>query len=148
MFHRILVPVDFSETSNRALDAAVKLAQQLRSEMVLLHVGSVPDYPLASIPPEVGTVPRVMLEMYERLAAQQREALENLARDRVPADISHRLRVREGFPPEEILAEAAAEGCDLIVLGTHGRTGVSRVLMGSVAERVVRGSPVPVMVCR
>ncbi|MCK6529197.1 universal stress protein [Myxococcota bacterium] len=148
VFRRILVPVDFSETSGRALDLAARLARDLGASIVLLHVGAVPEYPMAVIPPEVGTVPQVMIEMYERLAAQQRDALEKVAQDHVQGVAEYKLRTREGFPPEEILTEAAAEGCDLIVMGTHGRTGVSRVLMGSVAERVLRASQVPVLVVR
>ena len=131
---RILVPTDFSPDSLRALDYARELALRFRAEIVLLHV----DHTLARPASEVG-------EERERLA---REELDHLVRMMRAADVRTQALFRRGVPSSEILKEAEAEGTSLIVMATHGRTGLSRVLMGSVAENVVRHSPCPVLVLR
>ncbi len=149
MFRHLLVPVDFSDTSRKALDAAVDLAAGLSGRITLLHVGPVPDlYPPDFAPGGASQVPALLIDMYQRMAEKQEQALNALAKEAIPEAIPRALRMREGFPPDEILEEVKASGCDGIVMGTHGRSGMTRVLLGSVADRVIRGAQVPVVVVR
>ena len=145
-FKHILVPVDFSETSVQALRLAIRLARGGQAKLTLLHVGVTP-MPLAG-----DTWLPNSAEIYGKWQAQlveeQTHGLKRLAREEIPEEIEFRVVVREGFPPEEILAEAETGSHDLLVMGTHGRTGLARVVMGSVAERVIRASPVPVLSVR
>jgi nucleotide-binding universal stress UspA family protein len=89
-----------------------------------------------------------LLEIKDHMAQEAHDALERIRREEIPSDVDARLVVREGFVPEEIVAEAENGGHDLVVMGTHGHTGLERVLLGSVAERVIRACPIPVLVTR
>jgi len=129
---KILFPTDFSSASEAALDQAISLARDANAKLLLLHVaeplpayGDVPYY--AAAEPDVP-------ELERRLHA-------------VPVDERVRVerRVVVGFPAEQILAQAAKDEVDMIVMGTHGRTGLMRLLMGSIAEHVVRGATCPVL---
>jgi nucleotide-binding universal stress UspA family protein len=140
---KILVPFDFGEPAEHALDFAQKLAPSFGASVEVIYV--VPYLPSAALPiPELGAIP---------LAAHAVDEMEEDARTRLhealsPEDTRHRyLRktVKVGDPRAQIVAYAASEGVDLIVMGTHGRTGAARFLLGSVAERVVRESPCPVL---
>jgi len=122
---RILVPIDFAELSSRAFQVAGSLACEHDAELVVLHV-----VPLAAV--MYGPPPKNYLD--HRL-----EELSNL-RPSDPKTRVHYLLV-EGNPATEILREAREKKCDLIVMGTHGRTGLNRFVMGSVAEEVVRKAP-------
>jgi universal stress protein A len=140
---KILVPFDFGEPAEHALDFAQKLATGFGASVEVLYV--VPYLPSAALPiPELGAIPmaaHAVDEMEEDARARLHEAL-------APEDTRHRyLRktVKIGDPRAQIVAHAAAEGADLIVMGTHGRTGAARFLLGSVAERVVREAPCPVL---
>jgi nucleotide-binding universal stress UspA family protein len=140
---RILVPFDFGEPAEHALDFAQKLATSFGASVEALYV--VPYLPSAALPiPELGAIPlaaHAVDEMAEDAQTRLHEAL-------APEDTRHRyLRktVKVGDPRAQIVAYAAAEGVDLIVMGTHGRTGAARFLLGSVAERVVREAPCPVL---
>lgn len=136
---RILVPVDFSEPSAAALERALELAEP--GNLALLHVLSWPTADLGYFTPVTDKE-----QALQKLGAAFREAALHRA---WPADKPPRLLVREGFPPaEEIIDTARREKADLIVMGTHGRRGVSHLFLGSVAERVIRGAPCPVMTCR
>jgi len=136
----ILSPVDFSEASRRALEQAIALARWCSAELVVLHVvPSVPSSPdaflTAPAPPPLAPVER-------------RRLLETLARFAEPAEESGvplRLVVDEGFTVERILANADANGSSLIVIGTHGAGGFSRLVLGSVAEKVLRLAKCPVL---
>lgn len=143
MFRHILVPIDFSEPSKLALRLAVTLARATRGQITVLHVGTEPGAYVAG--PEI---PPLLVTQYEELAASERREAEKLAGEEIPPDVSWRVELRDGYPPATILAEAEASGCDLIVMGTHGRTGLGRVLLGSVTERVLHGAKVPVLVTR
>jgi nucleotide-binding universal stress UspA family protein len=132
----ILHPTDFSERSRYALRYAWLLARELGARLIVLHV--VPPPPvtihgemIAFVPPEE----RDLDELRERLRAYQADT------PAVPVD--HFLE--EGDPAAVILRVAKTTPCDLIVMGTHGRTGLGRLLMGSVAEEVVRKAPCPVI---
>ena len=140
---RILVPIDFSETSSRALDLALELGGPLRAEMVLLHV--IEPLQLASAPELYAPAPGPMMEV---LAEQERLAHEELAKiaKRVRAKrIGVHSLVVSGTPYDRIVEAADHLRVDLVVMGTQGRTGLSHLLVGSVAEKVVRLATCPVL---
>ncbi|MGE0157987.1 MAG: universal stress protein [Gemmatimonadales bacterium] len=140
---KILVPFDFGEAAEHALDFAQKLAPSFGASVEALYV--VPYLPNAALPvPELGAVPMAAYAVDELMEDAKRRLHEALA----PEDTRHRyLRktVTIGDPRAQIIAHAATEGVDLIVMGTHGRTGATRFLLGSVAERVVREASCPVL---
>lgn len=146
MFQNILVPLDFSESSVRALRLAVKVARSSNGSLTLLHVGMVP----AAVYGELGaygfTPPADLLAAHERMVQEQEHVLRRIATEEIPTDVSWRVEMREGFAPEEIAAVLKEGEYDLLVMGTHGRTGLQRVMLGSVAERVLRQATVPVLV--
>ena len=131
----ILVPIDFSERSYNAFEMASALARDHRAGLTLLHVREMVAAPFG----EMGMAAPVDLPNREEL-------LDRLAKLE-PADESINVEylVVEGGPAEEIIRAAVDHGCDLIVMATHGRTGLGRLLMGSVAEEVMRKAPCPVM---
>lgn len=146
LFKNILVPIDFSETSLQALRLAVRLARHGQGRITLLHVGVTPV-------PIVGDIwlpssAEIYTTWQTQLVDEQAAALRRVAREEIPEDVPHTTTVRDGFPPEEILEEVRTGNHDLVVMATHGRTGLERVVMGSVAERVIRQSPVPVLSLR
>jgi nucleotide-binding universal stress UspA family protein len=154
-FQRILVPVDFSDNALLAKSAAESLAEQSGAEIELLHVvegspyevyvqkgfeSDVPFYvPLGESPPSSSQTVIVKNLMEE---AQRR--LEQMAGKKIKTKAT----VRRGRPVEQILDEVASYKPDLLVLCTHGWTGIKHALLGSVTERVVRLSPVPVLTVR
>jgi nucleotide-binding universal stress UspA family protein len=140
---RILVPIDFSPCARQALQHAVAFAQQFDAKIVLVNVVEpmiLPENLMLAVPelPEVGT----------NLVAAAQQRLDGLAQTELPA--AHRLPclVRVGRPYNEIVGVASEEDIDLIVLSTHGYTGLKHVLLGSTAERVVRHAPCPVLTIR
>lgn len=147
-FTNILVPVDFSEASLHALRLAVKLARDRGGKITLLHVGAVAT--AGSYDAWGWTIPPtdVLYKWHEEMAVEQLNTLRRVASQEIPDDVEWRVATRDGFAPEEIIASATADSHDVIVMGTHGRTGIERMLMGSVAERVIRASPVPVIATR
>ncbi len=138
----ILAPTDFSEFSKQALDYAFALAQKFGAKLSLLHVIEPQAYPVESYAPSWGTT---MLEDLDRSA---RAELANLLPEAEDAKIEVTRFVVIGTPYLEILQTAEAEKADLIVMATHGRTGLSHLVMGSVAERVVRTASCPVLTLR
>jgi nucleotide-binding universal stress UspA family protein len=145
---KILVPVDFSKASQRALEQAGELAAKLGAEIDVVHIAVHPstyaplDEWLWGEERETHSVERSVRD------AAQTELDEFLRRQ--PEDLRQRIhgRLEVGVPYETIVNLARKGDYDLIVMGTHGREGAKRVLMGSVAERVVRVVPCPVMTVR
>lgn len=134
----ILVPVDFSESSLTALDHALLLAQQNQSQLILLHV----------IEPFSPSILANTAELQRDIKAIAHKRLITLA-DATKKIWSRTGReLRSGHPVATILALAKRVNADLIVMGTHGRTGFRRTLIGSVAERVVRLAPCSVLIVR
>jgi len=134
-FQKILVPVDFEELSSEAINVAMTVGAKFESSITLFHAYSLPVAPYA----EGFTWPM------GEFAAAARAALDKalmLARPRYP-QIDAALAA--GPPAYEIIDFVKKQAIDLVVMGTHGRRGVSRFLLGSVAEKVVRLSPVPVL---
>ena len=137
IFSKILCPIDFERDSMDALELACALAKQNSATISLLTVIGEPIVPNPELPP-VPILPNIEFE------AETRRRLETLARDRL-SEVPNEIFVASGNAAPEILNLAAKRHMDLIVMGTHGRTGVKHFLLGSVAERVVRESPVPVL---
>ena len=138
----MLVPMDFSATADQALAYAIALAQQLQARLTLLHV--------------LDLTPVTMDEMTAGVTATYLEAQETEAQHLLQASLE---RVQhaglqgesllvEGTPTHTIVEMAGEQGVDLIIMGTHGRTGLAHVFLGSVAEHVVRQAPCPVLVTR
>lgn len=130
---RLLVPVDFSECSGKAMEMAIPMARQLNAELVLLHV----------VEPTPANAELLMLEA-EAVGAAKQE-LEKMRASQAMG-VRARTIVREGYAHAEIVKATDELGVDLVVIGTHGRTGLAHVLLGSTAEKVVRYSPCPVLV--
>lgn len=145
-FKKILVPLDFSDCSAAALAHARMLSEKTGAQLDVLHAYDVPTF----IPPHVvvmmGEVDAPLSEHAERHARAQLDAFLEANGALDDANITRRILLG---PPALTLLETAEEGdYDLIVMGTHGRTGLSRLVMGSVAERVVRGATCPVLTVR
>jgi nucleotide-binding universal stress UspA family protein len=137
----VLVPIDFSATAEKALDYATPFAEQFGAKITLLHILELPtpsiDFVVCNLDPEGG-----------KTAAQ--EHLDSLMRKRTSATATDTIAtaIRSGVPWLEICKAAKELDAGLIILTTHGHTGLKRVLLGSTAERVVRHAPCPVLVVR
>lgn len=144
---RILVPVDFSEASRAALDYAATLARTFGATLDVLHVWEAPSFaPRASGMISLGAGEPSLHELVQRNA---HEALNGFVEEAVERDASiQSARTEMGVPWHTIVNAADRGNYDLVVLGTHGRTGLPRVLLGSVAENVVRHAHCPVMTVR
>jgi universal stress protein A len=139
---RFLVPVDFSEDANQAVKYATDLASKLGARMTLLHV--IQLLPFGSGDMGV-TVPYTYTQDLEaEITSRMQVYLERVT----AAGLEGEIAVAHGVPFQEILETAKAQQVNLIIMGTHGRTGLQHVLMGSVAEKVVRLAPCPVLVVR
>lgn len=138
---RILVPTDFSDAADHAVDYAVSLAEELDAEIVLLHTVEIPVYAYPGAP----YIP--VLDITADLETAAVAGLE-ATRAHLATKVHVRIAVRRGSPWREILDAAKEERADLVVMGTHGRRGVARALLGSVAEKVVRAAEVPVLTVR
>jgi nucleotide-binding universal stress UspA family protein len=138
----VLVPIDFSATADRALAYAIALAQQLQARLTLLHV--------------LDLTPVTMDEMTPGMTATYLDDLETDAQHLLQASREQVQRAGlqgesllvQGTPTQTIVDTAGERGVDLIIMGTHGRTGLAHVFLGSVAEHVIRQAPCPVLVMR
>ncbi len=149
MFTNPLVPVDFSEHSAAALRLAVKLARASKGgRLTLLHVGLAPGVGSYDLGGYGVPVPDTLVQLHEAAAQEQEHALKKLAREEIPDDVPWQAITREGAAADEVLAQATEGGHDVVVMGTHGRGGLQRAFLGSVTERVLRASPIPVLVTR
>lgn len=146
IYRNILVSLDFSEPSKAALRHAIQLARAGKGSLTLLHVGVSPQVVWTDMSHHGIALPESLVELHRQMGKEQEHLLNRLAKDEIPEDVPWRAVLREGFPSEEILGQLRVGEHDLLVMGTHGRTGLSRVLLGSVAERVLREAPVPVLV--
>jgi universal stress protein A len=131
-FKKILCPVDFDQNSLLALRLACELAQERKANLYLLHVVAIPPGPEVALP-------------FARMEAAARTKLERLARDRVKGKARYEVEVMMGDPGVEVLQVAKRLGANLIVMATHGRKGLRRLVLGSVAEHVVREASCPVL---
>jgi nucleotide-binding universal stress UspA family protein len=140
-WRRILCPTDFSDPSLNALKAAREVALQSQAEIILLHVVS----PVPIAPP--GGLQGLDTAAYlQELLAYARESMDRAVGEmRLPETVAVKKLVLTGNPGDEIARTAEDQGVDLIVIATHGLTGWRRFISGSVAEKVVRLSPCPVL---
>jgi nucleotide-binding universal stress UspA family protein len=148
--HRILVPTDFSNCSHVACDAALKLATTFGSTIELLHVEEPPAWQGFVIPELVVNMPNeASTSLHEFVQTRTQRALEHLVEKLQREGVTQvRHRTELGEPGAVIVRIAEEEHFDLIVMGTHGRKGFERLIMGSVAERVVRRAACPVLTVR
>ncbi|MFT3768690.1 MAG: universal stress protein [Minicystis sp.] len=134
----LMVAVDFEEASRRAIALAKDLAAPLGAKVVLLHVYTLPVYTYP------GLEPSILPGFHAEITQAARGALATLSDDvGIPDAI-----LREGDPVVEILAAARERSASMIIMGTHGRRGLAHALLGSVAERVIRQSEIPVLTMR
>ena len=133
-FRTILHPTDFSECSNYAFHVACSLARAHGTRVILVHVTSdlVALVPFVTLPPDPSDIREQLQKQLSDLQSSE-------------PDVRIDRHLREGDPGTEILRLAQEIKCDLIVMGTHGRTGLGRLLVGSVAEQVLRKAPCPVL---
>lgn len=145
MFRSILVPLDFSVPSLVALRAAVGLARHGAARLTLLHVGALHQGVLETygVP-----VPDTLLRFNDEVAQAAEAQLLKIAKEEVPDDVTWTAKIRTGTPNAELLAELRTGDYDLVVVGTHGRTGLAHAVLGSVTEHLVRHANVPVLVAR
>lgn len=140
---KILVPIDFSDYSKNALKYAVPFAKQFGAEILLLYVVEPTIYPADFSFGQVG-FPSMEAEMYKRGS----EELIKLAEKEIKDTVKWQTRVETGKAFAEINRVAAEENVDLIIIATHGHTGVEHIIFGSTAEKVVRKAPCPVLSIR
>ena len=141
---RLLVPVDFSEPSNKALECAARFAQQFGADITVVHVMDPIQYPR-----DWDYLPLVGANGQKSAVEKElRQRLQELAQQTLNPLLPATTFVRAGTPWNEIAILAKEKKADLIVIGTHGRTGLKHALMGSTAERVVRHAPCAVLVAR
>jgi len=142
---RILMATDFSAYSQEALDYAIYLAKSLKAELYLLHVFEIPHFSHTGVSPSIQPEVHKWIEQVGQEESKKLEALVEEVRQ-------HGVKVsgifQEGKPFVVILKTAGKIEADLLVLGTHGRTGMTHILMGSVAEKVVRQASCPVFTVR
>jgi nucleotide-binding universal stress UspA family protein len=142
----ILWPYDGSEVSKKALDTAVVLAKKFNAKIHGLHV--INSMPSLSITGYGDTqIAGFDLPLYEaELMKSAKESLDQTIADRVPEGVEVAIKIDRGVPKDTIADYAKDQGIDLIVMSTHGRSGFSRVMLGSVAEATIRTSTVPILV--
>ena len=145
MYKHILIATDGSEAAGEAVAGGLALAKALGARVTAVTVTDIyPTGPYSPIP-----FPAT-IERYEAAAAEgAAQVLASVAEAAAKLGVSCRsVHVKDQTPAEGIIATIAAEGCDLVVMGSHGRRGLSRLLLGSQAQKVVTLSPVSVLVCR
>jgi nucleotide-binding universal stress UspA family protein len=142
-FRHILAPTDFSEYSTQAVASALEWAQKFGAKLTMLHVIELPPYPVEGYVP-----PSLSATFMDDLERQATTDLAQLVPEAESAGVEVARVVAVGSPYRKIIDMAEAEQVDLIVMATAGRTGFSRLVMGSIAERVVRSASCPVLTIR
>lgn len=140
---QLLVPVDFSETSQKALDFAIELGQALQARLLLLHVIEAPV--LGGGPGEMGMA-TAYAEVIEQIEADASRNLEDALQRARKAGLECTGELMHGAPFQQIIDVADRQQVDLIVMGTRGHTGLKHLILGSVAEKAVRLAACPVLV--
>lgn len=146
MFRRILVPVDYSENSKASARFAAELAKTLGSTLDIVHVWDKPTYVSDAVVVRRADQDHCSLAELIRESAE-RDMTEFLASAALPTTVSAAHRLISGEPASTLVSELKQGNHDLVVVGTHGRTGLAHMLLGSVAEKLIRLSPVPVLTC-
>ena len=135
---KIMIATDLGPMKEEVIQTGLSLARQLQAEVVLL---AVINRNLDFFPPDTGIVFADQWEARQHLAQEELNVVKN-----AHPDLTISVLTPISDPQEEVVAEAAAQKCDMLIVGTHGRTGLSQFVMGSTAEYVVRHSIVPVLV--
>ncbi len=142
-FSTILVAIDFSDSSDNAFNLALNMARKYSAKLELVHVINEP------VDLRGFYVPHISFEkLEEEIEEGARKMMESFCRRHLADYENFESHIVAGLPYEQILQQAQDLGADLVILGTHGRTGLDHVLFGSTAEKVVRRSPVPVLTVR
>lgn len=142
-FSNILVAVDFSDSSDNAFQLAMTLAQKFSARLLILHVINEP------IDLRGFYVPHISFDnLEEEIREGANKLMESFCRQHISDFDNYESLIVPGIAHEEIIKQAENQGAELIVLGTHGRTGLDHVLFGSTAEKVVRKSKLPVLTVR
>lgn len=143
-YKRILVPLDGSSLAERAIADAIAIAEHRKAEIVLLHVLQ----PISGDLLETDGHPLHIDEQIDMRKARAFEYLDRVRHRIAGRDVRTTVAVEMGPPADVVIDYARAHGADLIVMATHGRSGVKRWLLGSVADKVVRGASGPVLLVR
>jgi len=141
---KILCPTDFSDFSYQALDVAVEFCEEFKAQLYLVHV-------IAPVPKAMGlpTSASFDIPMYQKkLQEHNKEALDKILKEKVPDTIKAESIVTYGFEADNIVETAEEKDVDLIIIATHGRTGLKHFFLGSVAEKVLRHTSHPVLTVR
>jgi nucleotide-binding universal stress UspA family protein len=141
MVKRILIPTDFSESSTAAVEVAIEYARIFKAGIQLVHVYPDPAYVLPA-PLEVVTLPIDLTRVYAEVEKRLGSEVERIRATGVPCESA----TLTGRPHTEIVEHAKKIGADLIVMGTHGRSGLGHAILGSVAERVLHKALCPVLI--
>ncbi len=141
---RIVVPVDYSDHARATLEYAAMLAARFGASIEIVHVWDRPSYvPDTMVVGKAGEPHKSLVDMIRENAEHEMD--EFLKRAKLPADVTVSHHLEAGEPASTIIKVLEERGGDLVVMGTHGRTGVKHLLLGSVAEKLVRLSPIPVL---
>ncbi len=143
MIKKILVPIDFSDFSKNALRYAIQFAENFQAKVYIVYVIEPMVYPSDFSLGQVA-IPNVEYDMQDRAKSE----LESLIKNEIPSSLQSEIIIRAGKPFVEIIDAAAENDIDLIIIATHGLTGVEHLLFGSTAEKVVRKAPCPVLSIR
>lgn len=139
----VLVAVDFSDSSDNAFQMALSMAKSFSARLLVLHVINEP------VDLRGFYVPHISFEkLEEEIEEGAKKMMESFCRQNIHNFENFETLIVPGLPYEQIIGQAEEKSADLIVLGTHGRTGLDHVLFGSTAEKVVRKSSVPVLTVR
>ena len=141
--NKVLVPIDFSDYSKNALRYATQFSLQFRAKMILIYVVEPMIYPADFSMGQVA-IPSADIDLQKR----GEEELSNLAKNFIDSSLEVETIIKTGKPFVEINETASEKDVDLIIMATHGHTGVEHLLFGSTAEKVVRKAPCPVLTLR
>jgi universal stress protein A len=144
MTRRVLHPSDFTSFSRAALRKAIEMAKANRAELLLVHVVS----PVVPVPGDAYISPKMYDDLAVSARASAQKQLDKLSAQVKKARVKSRAFVLEGAPAEEIVRFVRGRRVDLIVMGTHGRAGLAKLFVGSVADRVVAAASCPVLTVR
>ena len=145
MFERILYPTDFSDVSKKALNFIKQLKDAGAKEVVVLHVIDELEIEHIAQIPEIGLTAEVLETRRKEDAQKEMKAIEDELKS---SGLSVKTLIRKGIPFRDILKTEAEEGVSVVVLGSHGKSCVSEMFLGSVSEKVLRKSTKPVLVVR
>ena len=141
-YKKIICPIDFSDFSRRALEVAAELAKRFDADLHVIHIFQLPA---VALPYAMYEMPR---ELEDKIKHELSDKLNEFIEETDTATVNITCGLGQGIPDAEILSAANKHEADIIVMGSRGRTGLARILLGSVAERVIRFADVHVMIVR